>query len=81
VKLNEGTTVEQVVAAFTSTEQPSGPPPWTSAGGIAGIAPETTAAMEVDVEAGDYALICFIPDPASGKPHAALGMVGGVTVQ
>ena len=81
VKLNEGTTVEDVVQFFTATEPPSGPPPWTSAGGIAGIAPEGRAAMELDVEAGDYAFICFIPDAGSGKPHAALGMVGGVKVQ
>jgi plastocyanin len=81
LRLDEGTTVEQVIEAFTATEPPSGPPPWTSSGGIAGIAPGTTAAMEVDVDAGDYAFICFIPDPASGKPHAALGMVGGLTVR
>lgn len=81
VKLNEGVTVEQVAQAFTSTEPPSGPPPWTSAGGIAGIAPGTTASMDLDVEAGEYAFICFVPDPASGAPHAALGMVGGLTVQ
>jgi plastocyanin len=81
VKLNEGVTVEQVVQAFNATEAPSGPPPWTSAGGIAGLATGTTATMEIEVEAGSYALICFIPDPASGKPHAALGMVGGIAVQ
>jgi plastocyanin len=81
VKLNEGTTVEQVVQAFTSTEPSGGPPPWTSAGGIAGIAAGSSATMDVEVGAGDYAFICFVPDPASGKPHAALGMVGGLTVQ
>jgi len=81
VKLNEGTTVEQVVQVFTSTEAPSGPPPWTSAGGIAGLAAGSTATMDIEVEAGDYAFICFISDPASGKSHAALGMVGGLTVQ
>jgi plastocyanin len=81
VKLNEGTTVEDVVQNFTSAEPPSGAPPWTPAGGIAGIAAEATAAMEIVVEAGDYAFICFIPDPGTGKPHAALGMVGGLTVQ
>ena len=37
--------------------------------------------MEVDVEAGEYAFICLVPDPASGRPHAALGMVGGLTVE
>ena len=81
VKLNEGTTVEQVQKYFTTTPTPSGPPPWTNAGGIAGIAPGTTASMEVDLAAGDYALICFIPDQSSGKPHAALGMVAGLKAQ
>jgi plastocyanin len=81
VKLNEGTTAEQVVQFFTSSEPPSGPPPWTSAGGIAAIATDTSATMEINVEAGEYAFICFVPDPASGRPHAALGMVGGLTVQ
>lgn len=81
VKLSEGVTVEQLIAAFTSNEAPSGPPPFTSAGGIAGIASGTESTMDIDVEAGEYALICFIPDPATGKSHAALGMVGGLTVQ
>lgn len=81
VKLNEGITVAQVVQAFTATESPSGPPPWTGAGGIAGISAGSTATMELDLEAGEYAMICFIPDPATGRPHAALGMVGGLTVQ
>lgn len=81
VKLDEGTTAEQVVEAFTSSEPPSGPPPWTSAGGIAAIAADTSATMEVNLEAGEYAFICFVPDPSSGKPHAALGMVGGLTVE
>jgi hypothetical protein len=81
VKLDEGTTVEQVVEYFTSAEPPSGPPPWTYAGGIAGLAAGTTAAMDIGVEAGEYAFICSIPDPGSGKAHAALGMVGGLTVQ
>jgi plastocyanin len=81
VKLNEGTTVEQIVGFFTATTPPSGPPPWSSAGGIAAIAADTSATVEINVEAGEYAFICFVPDPASGRPHAALGMVGGLTVQ
>jgi plastocyanin len=81
VKLNDGVTVDQVREAFTSTEPSSGPPPWTSAGGIAGISTGDTATMEIDVEVGEYAWICFVPDPASGAPHAALGMIGGLTVQ
>ena len=81
VKLNEGVTVDQLRQAFTSTETPSGPPPITGAGGVAGIAPNSTVSMELDLRPGDYAYICFVPDAATGKPHAALGMIGELTVQ
>lgn len=81
VKLNPGTTVQQVTQAFTSAETSSGPPPWTSAGGIAGIGPGLTVSMDVDLQPGEYAFICFVPDATTGKPHAALGMVAGLTVQ
>jgi hypothetical protein len=37
--------------------------------------------MDVDLPAGNYAYICFVPDPATGKPHAQLGMVGALTVK
>ena len=81
VKLSEGVTVDQLRQAFTSTEQPSGPPPFTGAGGVAGISANTTVSMDLDVEAGNYAFVCFVPDAASGAPHAALGMIGELTVQ
>ena len=81
VKLNEGVTVDDVKAAFASATPPGGPLPFTSAGGIAAIPPNSKAAMHLDLAAGEYALICFVPDPASGKAHAQLGMVGGFTVQ
>ncbi len=29
----------------------------------------------VDLKPGNYLAICNIPDPASGKPHSALGMI------
>jgi hypothetical protein len=34
----------------------------------------------LDLEAGDYLAICFVPDPATGQPHFALGMVMPFTV-
>ena len=37
--------------------------------------------VSFDLPAGDYAAICQIPDPASGKPHLALGMAKGFTVK
>lgn len=39
-----------------------------------------TATFDVDLPAGEYAFICFVPDVATGKPHAALGMVGALSV-
>ena len=37
--------------------------------------------MTLDLEPGDYAFVCFVPDPASAKPHIALGMIGELTVE
>ena len=65
----------------TASPAPSGPPPWTDVGGLTGIAAGTTVNMDVDLPAGDYAFICFIPDPATGKAHFELGMLGALTVQ
>jgi plastocyanin len=58
-----------------------GGPPWTSAGGVSGISANTRATFDVDLTAGNYAFLCFIPDPSSGRDHASLGMIAGVTVQ
>lgn len=81
VKLADGVTGQALAQQFASGEPSSGPPPWTPAGGITGITVGTSATMDIDVTAGEYALICFIPDPATGKAHAELGMVGALTVQ
>ena len=35
----------------------------------------------VDLEPGEYALICFIPDDKDGKPHVAHGMISQITVE
>jgi hypothetical protein len=90
VKLNEGTTIDQVRAMFAE-QQPTaapgetpaaqGPPPWTSAGGFGALAPGDDGYMILNLEPGNYGLLCFFPDPATGAPHAALGMVGSLTVQ
>lgn len=84
VKLADGVTVEALRGMFSdpnAAPPPSGPPPFTSAGGIAGIAANSSATIDVDLEPGAYAYLCFIPDPATGKAHAELGMIGGLTVR
>jgi uncharacterized cupredoxin-like copper-binding protein len=80
VKLNPGVTLDQLRTVLSSSTPPSGPPPFTSEGGMGGIAPGATGQTTVNLSAGTYALICNIPDPATGKPHVALGMLAGLTV-
>lgn len=81
VELAEGVTVQDLIPMFSSTEPPTGAPPFVSVGGVAGIAPGQTITMDVDLEAGNYAFLCFVPDPGTGQPHVLLGMVGGLTVE
>ncbi len=81
VKLADGVQATDLLAMFQSTAAPSGPPPFTSVGGVAGVAVGSTITMDVDLPAGNYAFLCFVPDPASGAPHAALGMIGALKVE
>jgi plastocyanin len=87
VKLTGGTTVEQLQGMFTASpapsgEEPQGPPPFEDYGGIGAIAPGATASLKVTLESGQqYAFICFVPDPATGKAHAELGMIAAIPTQ
>jgi hypothetical protein len=57
-----------------------GPPPFVGIGGIAPMNPGLTNYLEVDLTAGDYFAICFVPDFETGAPHFALGMIMPFTV-
>jgi plastocyanin len=81
VKLADGVAAGDLVAMFTSTTAPAGPPPFTTAGGVAGIAVGDTVTMDVDLPAGNYAFVCFVPDAKTGAPHAALGMIAPLTIE
>jgi hypothetical protein len=56
-------------------------PPGLPFGGIGPMEPGTTAWLDLDLAPGTYAAFCFIPDPESGQPHIALGMVTELTVE
>ncbi len=58
-----------------------GPPPGSLDGGVAAIAPGDTVYFPVDLTAGNYAFICFVPDNKDGKPHIAHGMVQDFVVK
>jgi uncharacterized cupredoxin-like copper-binding protein len=82
IKLNAGVTVDQVLAAMTGGTEPAGPPPWSDVGGIGAVAPGSSATFTATLDAGaTYAFICFVPDPATGKPHAQLGMIAPIPVK
>ncbi len=76
----EGVSVKDLVPMLTGPPgegaAPTGPPPFRFMGGVQAIMPGKRAWVTLNLPAGDYALICFIPSPANkGQSHAALGMV------
>lgn len=59
----------------------SGPPPFTSIGGMNGLDVGLTGYAELNLLPGKYVAICNIPSPsAEGKPHFMLGMIKEFTV-
>ena len=56
-------------------EKQVGPAPGALAGGVSAIMPGTHAFVEVDLEPGEYGLICFVPEMKDGKPHFVHGMM------
>lgn len=60
--------------------KPNGPPPGAPIGGTVGIAPGRVNLMPVNLQPGEYALVCFLPDHKDGKPHFMHGMMKQITV-
>jgi plastocyanin len=79
-RLAAGKTVADATAFFSSPA-PSGPPPFSSAGGFAAIGPGQTATTTLNLSAGKYVFICFIPDvDGGGAPHFTKGMIQEVPI-
>jgi hypothetical protein len=78
VRLNDGKTLADVTAWDTA---PSGPPPFTAAGGMNGLSVNASGFMVTQLQPGNYAAVCFIPDPGSGRSHLELGMGKEFTVR
>lgn len=74
----EGMEMGSPVAESSPTA--GGPPPFVAYGGIAPMNPGITNYLELDLTAGEYFAICFVPDFATGAPHFALGMIVPFTV-
>jgi|CXWK01.1.fsa_nt_gi uncharacterized cupredoxin-like copper-binding protein len=81
VKLNEGATLDDVMAMVMSEDEPSGPPPFEEVAMWSPLGPGSTAWVKWDLPAGEYTVLCFLPDlKGDFQPHAAHGMVANLTV-
>ncbi|HEV2061058.1 MAG TPA: hypothetical protein VGR11_17030 [Solirubrobacteraceae bacterium] len=81
--INQGKTIEDVTAVFTSDGPPKGPPPvnFDKTIGTQVIDGGIAQNIELDLPAGRYAVVCFIQDRKGGKPHVANGMIDELTVK
>jgi hypothetical protein len=70
-KLAPGKTVQDLLKWL---EKEEGPPPGAPLGGTTMLGRGQANFLTYDLEPGDYALICFIPDAKDGKPHFMHGM-------
>jgi hypothetical protein len=59
---------------------PVGPRPVARASGVQLMTAGERAWLDLDLQPGGYALVCTIPDPATGKEHVDLGMLSTFTV-
>ena len=62
-------------------EKMEGPPPATVLNGVGPLGPGEANVVSVNLEAGEYALYCFLPDRNDGKPHLVHGMMQQISVK
>ena len=80
----EGKTFADAQAAFTSEEEPTGPPPVDFERGVATavIGPGQSQVVSWNLDAGNYVLVCFMGDyEIPGPPHVAKGMIAELKVE
>ena len=79
-RLGEGKTVADLFAAL-APDAPADAWQFNGLGGITEIEPGAHAYLDLDLEPGRYALLCFVFDQEQAAAHAALGMVQEFTVE
>jgi uncharacterized cupredoxin-like copper-binding protein len=78
VRLAPGKSATDMVAWL---EKMQGPPPGAPVGGATLLSHGASNDVTADFTAGEYALLCMVPDVGDGKPHVAHGMVQQITVR
>lgn len=57
------------------------PPPFTAEGGMGTLPVGGEGNFDVTLDAGNYVMVCFVPDAKDGKPHIEHGMVTPFTIE
>jgi hypothetical protein len=78
VKMAQGKELADVLK-FLNESNPSGPPPFTDAGGMGALQKGSSGWLKLNLQPGNYATLCFVPDIKTGKPHFMLGMTATFT--
>lgn len=76
-RLHDDVTVEQALAWRRIDKTPE---PYDLIGGVSPMQAGGQATYTVDFVPGRYAMVCFVPDTADGKPHVAHGMLKVFTI-
>jgi len=76
VKLVPGKTMQDFEAWM---QNPQGPLPANSVGGVSSLAANAEAYFEVDLTSGDYVLLCLVTAP-DGRPHTEHGMIQHIRI-
>jgi hypothetical protein len=80
IRLDSGKTYADMMTGMKNMKPGSPPPGWVvMAGGPNAVVANGAADVTVNLAAGNYAIVCFIPD-AKGVPHAQKGMTHALTV-
>ena len=80
LRLNDGVSFEQFQEALALGEGPA-LALVQQMGGVGAIAPTYTAQAVLNLTAGEYVILCFVPSPSDHVPHLAKGMLQSITVE
>ena len=72
-KIKDGKTMADVMVYLQAGMQ--GEAPVDLIGGAQGLSSEHSSFVTFELTPGEYVALCFIPDPTTGQPHVALGML------
>jgi uncharacterized cupredoxin-like copper-binding protein len=78
-KLAAGGSTDDIIKVFTTLPPP--PPTFQSMGGMQGLSPNANGFLTLNLQAGDYAFYCTVPDPNSGQRHLQEGMLKQITIR